>query len=88
MAEQLIEAAILLGVGMAVVFAFLTLLIGGIHGIAWFSNLYPQAQDGANQYNVPKYNQNNKNNLTPTTIDSTVVAAITAAVQTHRRNSK
>lgn len=87
MTEQLIEAGILLGVGMSVVFAFLTILIGGVHGIAWFSKLYPQAQDGVNKYNTPKYSHNKKN-LTSTTIDSTVVAAITAAVHTHRKNGK
>jgi len=35
-AEQLFEAAVLLGVGMLVVFSFLSLLIGGIHVITWY----------------------------------------------------
>lgn len=87
MGEQLVEAGILLGVGMTVVFAFLTLLIGGIHGIAWFSRLYPQTQDTASRNITPKYNQNNKNPK-PTTVDSKVVAAISAAVHTHRRVGK
>jgi oxaloacetate decarboxylase gamma subunit len=85
MVEQLTEAGILLAVGMSVVFAFLTLLIGGIHSIAWFSNLYPQAVENANKYNKPKYN---KNSSTPTTVDPTVVSAITAAVHAHRRKGK
>ncbi len=36
MTEQLIEAGVLLGVGLSVVFAFLILLIGGLHAIAWY----------------------------------------------------
>lgn len=87
MGEQLAEAGILLGVGMSVVFAFLTLLIGGIHSIAWFSRLYPQTQDSASKRISPKYKQNNKNPK-PTTVDSKVVAAINAAVHTHRRTGK
>jgi len=84
MAEQLLEAGILLGVGMSVVFAFLTLLIGGIQSIAWLSNLLPPAQQ-SNSYNKPKYN---KNNSPSTTVDPKVVSAITAAVNTHRRSGQ
>jgi oxaloacetate decarboxylase gamma subunit len=87
MGEQLAEAGILLGVGMSVVFAFLTLLIGGIQSIAWFSRLFPQTQDSASKSIPPKYKHNNKNPK-PTTVDSKVVAAINAAVHTHRRTGK
>lgn len=87
MSEQLAEAGILMGVGMSVVFAFLTLLIGGVHSIAWFARVFPQAPVSAHKNSVPKYSQNNKNNSTPTTVDPNIVKAITAAVNTHRRNS-
>jgi oxaloacetate decarboxylase gamma subunit len=85
MTDQLAEAGILMGVGMTVVFAFLTLLIGGIHGIAWFANLFPQPEVATHKNSKPKYNQNNKNNSTPTTVDPSIVAAISAAVNAHRR---
>lgn len=84
MGEQLAEAGVLLGVGMSVVFAFLTLLIGGIHGIAWFSQLFPQEQDANSNFNKPKYN----NNTSSSTVDPAIVSAIKAAVNTHRRNGK
>jgi oxaloacetate decarboxylase gamma subunit len=84
MSEQLAEAGMLMAVGMSVVFAFLTLLIGGIHGIAWFSNLFPQPEALEHKNSKPKYS---KNTPTPTTVDANVVKAITAAVNTHRRNN-
>lgn len=87
MTEQLMEAGVLLAVGMSVVFAFLTLLIGGIHSIAWFANLFPYPQKMGND-NSPKYSQN-KNNITrAAVVNPTIVAAISAAVHQHRRNTK
>ncbi len=85
MTEQLLEAANLMGVGMTVVFAFLTLLIGGIHGVAWFSNLFPEAPIAVNK-SGSKYNKNKRS--TPTTVDPKVVVAITAAIHAHRRNKQ
>ena len=88
MSEQLIEAGILLGVGMSVVFAFLTLLIGGIHSIAWFARVYP-APEVAGHTKNPRYNdKNSRNNATPATLSPTTLAAITAAVNTHRQQNK
>lgn len=85
MTEQLIEAAVLLAVGMSVVFAFLTLLIGGIHSIAWFANLFPYPQEKTNN-SVPKYSRDKYANSTA--VDPTLVAAISAAVHKHRSNTK
>jgi oxaloacetate decarboxylase gamma subunit len=88
MTEQLIEAAILLGVGMSVVFAFLTLLIGGIHAIAWFERKFPSPAPALNSTN------NNNNSSTQTTVrpkqsntqnnSNEIVAAISAALHIHR----
>ena len=89
MTEQLIEAAILLGVGMSVVFAFLTLLIGGIHAIAWFERKFPSPAPALNSTN-----NNNNNSSTQTTVrpkqsntqnnSNEIVAAISAALHIHR----
>ncbi|MGB3725126.1 MAG: OadG family protein [Glaciecola sp.] len=88
MTDQLLEAGILLSVGMTVVFSFLTLLIGGIHGIAWFARTFPEPQTETNKHN-PRYNQSNNNNsATQTTVSPTIVAAITAAVNAHRQHTK
>ena len=82
MGEQLVEAAVLLGVGMTVVFAFLILLIGGVNAIAWFVKKFPEPTKGANN-NAPTYNKNT--NTASSTVDPAIEAAITAAVHTHRR---
>lgn len=88
MTEQLLEAGVLLGVGMSVVFAFLTLLIGGIHTIAWIARVFPEPQ--SDTYNSgPSYsNKNNNKNATPATVNPNIVAAITAAVNAHRQPKK
>ena len=87
MSGQLIEAAVLLTVGMSVVFAFLVLLIGGIHAIAWFCRKYPSEDASPN---TPKKraasNQATKNTL-PASVSPQVAAAITAAVHTHRHTT-
>jgi len=85
MKEQLLEAGVLLGVGMSVVFAFLTLLIGGIHSIAWFARTYPGPETASHKAK-PSY-KNNKS-ATPTTVSPNIVAAITAAVHAHRQQKK
>jgi oxaloacetate decarboxylase gamma subunit len=54
--NALTDAAVLLGVGMSVVFVFLTLLIGAIHGITAFCKLFPapvEAEPFASQLNSP-----------------------------------
>lgn len=85
MIEQLTEAGMLLAVGMSVVFAFLTMLIGGIHLIAWFARKYPEA---------PAITHNNNNRSSTTTVSASqsntnnnsneIVAAISAALHIHR----
>ena len=85
MTEQLAEAGMLLAVGMIVVFSFLTLLIGGIHAIAWFARVFPEPEN-TSSYNKPSYQKNNKNKRsTPTTVNPNIVTAITVAVNEHRR---
>jgi oxaloacetate decarboxylase gamma subunit len=84
MTDQLAQAAVLFAVGMSVVFAFLTLLIGGIHSIAWFARVFPEPE-AVSHHKKPKYTQQNKNNTTETTVDPSIVTAITAAVNAHRR---
>ncbi|MFT4731641.1 MAG: oxaloacetate decarboxylase gamma subunit [Gammaproteobacteria bacterium] len=85
MTDQLIEAGVLLGVGMSVVFAFLILLIGGIHAIAWFCRKFPS------DVVTPQASQNrvvqNNNRKSPTSVSPQVAAAITAAVHTHRHTT-
>jgi oxaloacetate decarboxylase gamma subunit len=85
MSDQLAEAGILMGVGMVVVFTFLTLLIGGVHAIAWFARVFPQPDAPAHRNNALKYSQNKNKNSTQTTVNPSIVKAITAAVNTHRR---
>jgi Na+-transporting methylmalonyl-CoA/oxaloacetate decarboxylase gamma subunit len=73
---------------MIVVFSFLTLLIGGIHSIAWFVRVFPEPE-AIHGYNKPSYNKNNNNkSSTSTTVNPTIVAAIAAAVNEHRRINK
>ena len=94
MTEQLSEAGMLLAVGMAVVFSFLTLLIAGVHGIAWFVRVFPEPEK-ANSYSQPSYHKKNQKNQDtnnkgsrPTTVQPAIVSAITAAVNEHRRTQK
>nr|WP_136249919.1 OadG family transporter subunit [Ningiella ruwaisensis] len=83
MQEQLIEAAMLLGVGMSVVFAFLSLLIAGIHTIAWFVRQYPEPLPVS-----ATKTKNNKNQSSTTTVKPDIVAAISAAIHTHQKKNK
>lgn len=83
MSEQLAEAGMLMGVGMTVVFAFLTLLIAGIHSIAWLAKLLPEAEQ--KEHTKTKANYSKKNLIT---VDSNIKAAISAAVNAHRRSGK
>ena len=87
MSGQLMGSAVLLAVGMSVVFAFLVLLIGGIHAIAWFCRQYPSEEASLH---TPKkraaLSQAAKNKL-PVSVSPQVAAAITAAVHTHRHTT-
>ncbi|MFC4699877.1 OadG family protein [Glaciecola siphonariae] len=87
MTEQLIEAAILLAVGMTVVFAFLTMLIAGIKVIAWYAAQYPSPADAQNKLQTHTQNKNN-NKPSATTVNPDIVAAISTAVHIHRNKSK
>lgn len=82
MGEQLVEAAVLLGVGMSVVFAFLILLIGGVNAIAWFAKTFPEPT-AATFNGAPTYNK--KTNTAPATVEPAIASAIGAAINTHRR---
>ncbi len=83
MTDQLIEAGVLLAVGMSVVFAFLTLLIAAIHAIAWFCRAFPSAE-----IESPKSHQKKvSNNTSSTSVRPQIAAAITAAVHTHRHTT-
>jgi oxaloacetate decarboxylase gamma subunit len=84
MVDQLTEAGILLGVGMSVVFTFLTLLIAGIHAIAWFCRTFPSPEQTQNIR--PQQTQNN-NKKASSTVSPEIAAAITAAVHTHRHTT-
>ena len=89
MQTQLIEAAVLLSVGMAVVFAFLTMLILGVHLITVFVRYFPGEQEltgnapNKKHSNAGKHSQ--KSNTSETSIEPDVVAAISAAVTQYRK---
>jgi oxaloacetate decarboxylase gamma subunit len=89
MNDQLIEAGILLTVGMSVVFTFLILLIAGIHSIAWFCRKYPSAEiiPHTAQNRATQDRKIQDNNKSPTPVNPQVAAAITAAVHTHRHTT-
>lgn len=82
----LLDAAILLVVGMSVVFVFLTILIFAIHAIEWISNKLPSGQPDARTFSVNQVVTPSQ--LAPVTstenVSPQVVAAITAAVHQHR----
>lgn len=78
----LLDSAILLLVGMSVVFIFLTILIFAIHAIEWISNKLPQPEEApiaAAPVVVAK---------TQEQPDAKVVAAITAAVHQYRQKQQ
>jgi oxaloacetate decarboxylase gamma subunit len=81
--EQLYEAAMLLGVGMTVVFAFLSLLIGAIKAITWFVQMTsPPVSASKTPQNI-RLKPNSATIVSPDT-----VAAISAAMHMHRRKHK
>lgn len=86
MLDQLVEAAVLLAVGMTVVFSFLTMLIGGVTLIAWYAQA--NKDDQGKQSNQNNNNQNNKIKSSSTTVKPDIVAAISAAVHIHRQKQQ
>lgn len=76
----LLEAGSLMLIGMVFVFSFLGLLIVGIHLIAKFCEAFPG--EAAPEYAPPR------RKAVQAGVDGNVVAAITAAVHTHRQSNK
>ncbi|OJF67410.1 oxaloacetate decarboxylase [Alteromonas sp. V450] len=98
-ANLLIEAGSLMLIGMVFVFSFLGLLIVGIHLIARFCEAFPgETSEPSAHLKEPSANLKGPSatsaNLGPSNqavqpgIDGSVVAAISAAIHTHRQNSK
>lgn len=85
--QLLLEAANLMLVGMVVVFAFLTLLILGVNGLASFCRRFlgqePEAPKRASVKRTPTTTQNQTQ-----TVDGQLVAAISAAVHSHRQANR
>ncbi|AFT77625.1 putative oxaloacetate decarboxylase subunit gamma [Alteromonas macleodii str. 'Black Sea 11'] len=76
-------------IGMVFVFSFLGLLIVGIHLIARFCEAFPgEEQEPLANVNRPSVNVNLNNHAVQPGIDGNVIAAISAAIHTHRQNSK
>ena len=76
----LIEAGSLMLIGMLFVFAFLGLLIVGVHLIAKFCEAFPGES-------VQELKPQPRRVVQPG-VDGSVIAAITAAVHTHRQANK
>ena len=75
----LTDAAVLLLVGMSVVFFFLSLLIIAIQGIAWFCRRFSDTAE------APREMVKAQQNPSPQApIDPAVIAAVTAAVHQYR----
>ena len=95
-ASLLFEAASLMLIGMVFVFSFLGLLIVGIHLIARFCEAFPGeiAEPSAHlkgpsaHLKEPSANLSRNNQAVQPGIDGNVIAAISAAIHTHRQNSK
>jgi oxaloacetate decarboxylase gamma subunit len=89
MTDQLVEAGVLLAVGMSVVFAFLTLLIGGVYLISWYCRKFPSSeapkhamQNAGQQKHIDSSSQKPSTSVSPQ-----IAAAISAAVHTHRQST-
>ena len=95
-ASLLFEAGSLMLIGMIFVFSFLGLLIVGIHLIARFCEAFPGeiAEPSAHlkgpsaNLKRPSANLSRNNQAVQPGIDGNVIAAISAAIHTHRQNSK
>jgi oxaloacetate decarboxylase gamma subunit len=82
-ANALAEAANLLVVGMAVVFLFLSMLIGAVTLIAWINKLIPDESLNTIE-NQPKFTNNtlpNNQGVSPK-----IVAVISSAIVQHRQS--
>ena len=95
-ASLLFEAASLMLIGMVFVFSFLGLLIVGTHLIARFCEAFPgeTAEPSAHlkgpsaHLKGPSANLSRNNQAVQPGIDGNFIAAISAAIHTHRQNSK
>ncbi len=95
-ASLLFEAGSLMLIGMIFVFSFLGLLIVGIHLIARFCEAFPgeTAEPSAHlkgpsaHLKGPSANLSRNNQAVQPGIDGNFIAAISAAIHTHRQNSK
>ncbi|CAI4155072.1 MULTISPECIES: OadG family protein [Alteromonas] len=95
-ASLLFEAGSLMLIGMIFVFSFLGLLIVGIHLIARFCEAFPGeiAEPSAHlkgpsaNLKGPSANLSRNNQAVQPGIDGNFIAAISAAIHTHRQNSK
>lgn len=76
----LLESAMLLLVGMSVVFVFLSMLIVVVMGISKFAAKYPEPE-AVNKIPERKLKPQEHQGISPA-----VVSAITAAVHQHRKN--
>ena len=80
-ASGLVEAANLLLVGMGVVFAFLTLLIGAVNFISWLNQKFPESTSSHSSVQSASHPGVQSHQHVPPKI----VAAISAAVRQYRR---
>ena len=95
-ASLLFEAGSLMLIGMVFVFSFLGLLIVGIHLIARFCEAFPgetaepsaHLKGPSSNLKGPSANLSRNNQAVQPGIDGNVIAAISAAIHTHRQNSK
>ncbi len=95
-ASLLFEAGSLMLIGMVFVFSFLGLLIVGIHLIARFCEAFPgetaepsaHLKEPSAHLKGPSANLSRNNQAVQPGIDGNVIAAISAAIHTHRQNSK
>lgn len=81
-ASLLLEAGSLMLIGMLFVFSFLGLLIVGIHLIARFCEAFP------GEIAEPTSPVKRTNQAIQPGIDGNVIAAISAAIHTHRQATK
>lgn len=74
----LLDAALLLGVGMSVVFIFLSILIAVIHGIRMLDNALPNTEVAAVAAT--------KRKPAATDVSPAIVAAVTSAIHQYRKD--
>jgi oxaloacetate decarboxylase gamma subunit len=75
------EAAVLLGVGMVVVFVFLSVLILAVYGISWLCQKFPEEQVDSN------VNVNLSRGLASRTVRPDIAEAINIAVKQYRTSN-